>query len=183
MHVAARPRIPGSAALTFARWTESVPGRDRWPRGARGGDDHGRKAAGGTRQRFECEYQPKPENEVWGAIRLAAIRGRVRLLLWVRRGRTFCRRIAFVAGPLPRADEFSVGRVETSWLALGTSGLRNRRRISPERHLGSAAGPAQATRLQRSTGSVTGTRMCSLAPLKSKQSGNARAHHARRSPV
>jgi len=35
----------------------------------------------------------------------------------------------------------------------------------------------------RSTGSVTGTRMCSLAPLKSKQSGNARAHRARRSPV
>src|SRR5580765_7963939 len=87
MQVAARPRIPDSAALTSARWAESVPGLDRWPRGARGGDDHGRKAARATRQQFECECQPKPENEVWGAIRLAAVRGRVRLLLWVSRGR------------------------------------------------------------------------------------------------
>ena len=64
MHVAARPRIPDSAALIFARCAESVPGLDRWPRGACAGDDHGRKAARATRPHFECEYQPKPESGV-----------------------------------------------------------------------------------------------------------------------
>ena len=156
MHVAARPRIPDSAALIFARWAESVPGLDRWPRGACAGDDHGRKAARATRPHFECEYQPKPENGVG-----------------VSRGRTFCRRIAFVAGRYS-APTSSV------WDGSRHPGLRSAQAacaIGVVSQLSDISALLQDLRkplgYQRCTGSLTGTRMCSLAPLKSKQSGNA----------